>query len=146
MLEVFIAIGIVVSLGYYELTEISPGGLISPVYLALFIDQPSRIAGTIIVALVISLILKVLRKHLPIYGKRNFAVAVILGIIFKFILGDSMLISFLAIGSIVPGLIAYECDKQGAGATLASLAITCISLKVILVIMQGGYFIWEIGI
>jgi poly-gamma-glutamate biosynthesis protein PgsC/CapC len=141
MLEVFIGVGIFFSLIYYEITEISPGGLISPIYIALFIDQPMRILGTVVSAVIISFLLKVLRNYLPLYGKRNFAVAVMLGILFKLLLGDGILVSYLAIGSVVSGLIGYECDKQGVLPTIVSLLISGIVLKLVLVLFQGNYFI-----
>ncbi len=142
MLEIFIAIGVVASLIYYEITEISPGGLISPMYIALFIDQPKRIVGTILIAIVVCYILKYLAKYLPIYGKRRFVLAVVLGILIKLLLGNGSLGSFMAIGSIIPGLIAFECEKQGVVKTISSLLIVTLILKVLLIGLQGRYFIW----
>ncbi|SDK90984.1 poly-gamma-glutamate biosynthesis protein PgsC [Natronincola ferrireducens] len=141
MLEVFIGIGIIISLTYYEITELSPGGMISPIYLALFIDQPKRIIGTIIISVIIYYLLKLLSNYIPIYGKRTFALAIVLGIILKLIFVQSLFLPYLAIGSIIPGLIAFECDKQGVLPTLFSLFITSIILKVMLILMQGSYFI-----
>ncbi len=42
-----IILGIIISIIFYELTEISPGGVIVPGYIALFITQPGRIIMTI---------------------------------------------------------------------------------------------------
>jgi len=142
MLEIFIGIGIVISLIYYEITEFSPGGLISPVYLALFIDQPNRILGTVVMAIVISYALKALGRFFPLFGKRRFAIAVVIGILLKGILNIDMVGSFIAVGNIIPGLIAFECDKQGNLNTLLSLATVTILLKIILIMMQGSSIIW----
>lgn len=138
MLEEFIGIGIICSLLYYEWTDLSPGGLISPVYLALFIDQPLRIVGTIIIALVTSVFIKVLCLYLPIYGKRRFAIAVSAGILLKPLLIASSATSFMIIGNIIPGLIAIECDKQGSVSTITSLLIMTILLKGIMIVYNGG--------
>lgn len=142
MLEVFIGIGIITSLIYYELTELSPGGLISPVYLALFVDQPSRIFGTVIMAIAISIVLKALSRYLPLYGKRRFAIAVVTGLAFKGLMNIEAAGAFAAIGNIIPGLIAFECDKQGHAFTILSLVVVTIVLKVVLILMQGGAFAW----
>lgn len=142
MLEVFIGIGVVTSLIYYEITEISPGGLISPMYLVLFIDQPKRILGTVLIAVIICFMLKFIGKYLPIYGKRRFAIAVVLGIVLKLLISGVAVGSYTAIGSIIPGLIAFECDKQGVTSTCLSLFIVTVFLKILMIAMQGRYFLW----
>lgn len=139
MMEMFIGIGVIYSLLYYEFTEISPGGLITPVYLALFVDQSDRIIGTLFIAVVIYFVVRVLGRYLPIYGKRWFAVAIVMGIIFKSVVSGWFMVSYTAIGTIIPGLIAYECNKQGLLKTIASLGIVTILLKAVLILMQGSF-------
>ncbi|RXG66319.1 poly-gamma-glutamate biosynthesis protein PgsC, partial [Candidatus Atribacteria bacterium 1244-E10-H5-B2] len=46
-----IGIGIVVSFAFYEIVGLSPGGIVVPGYIALFLDQPIRILVTLLVAL-----------------------------------------------------------------------------------------------
>ena len=46
-IELFI-IGLIVGFLFFEITGISPGGVIAPAYIALFINQPSKIAMTIV--------------------------------------------------------------------------------------------------
>jgi poly-gamma-glutamate biosynthesis protein PgsC/CapC len=145
MFEVFIALGIIISLMYNEITDMSPGGLISPGYFALFMTQPSRIFSTLVMALLIGLVLKVLVKYLPIYGKRQFACAVTLAILFKLLLGDFIMssvelsVSINSIGVIIPGLIANDIMKQGAFKTVVSLVIVSTALFALLVLLKMFY-------
>jgi len=43
MITESLLIGLIVGLLFYELFEISPGGVISPGYFALFVNQPVRL-------------------------------------------------------------------------------------------------------
>lgn len=45
-----IGIGIIIGFLFYEVVGLSPGGIVVPGYLALFIDQPGRIVLTIGIA------------------------------------------------------------------------------------------------
>ena len=145
MFEVFIALGIILSLIYNEITDMSPGGLISPGYFALFMTQPSRLLSTLIMALLIGLVLRGLVKYLPIYGKRQFACAVTLAILFKLLLGDFIMssvelsVSINSIGVIIPGLIANDIMKQGAFKTVFSLIIVSTALFALLVLLKMVY-------
>lgn len=144
MFETFIAIGIIVSLVYYELTQLSPGGLITPGYLVLFFDQPQRLLATFVVAMVTMLVVRFLKKYLPIYGRRQFAVAVTVAIMIKLLMGHSNIggefgITWNAIGVIVPGLIANDMIKQSVVKTLYSAAIVSCFMFCIMLLMNGGF-------
>ncbi|NLM44398.1 MAG: poly-gamma-glutamate biosynthesis protein PgsC, partial [Clostridiales bacterium] len=43
MLDNIIVLGVIASIIFYEWTEISPGGVIVPGYIALFFNNPMRI-------------------------------------------------------------------------------------------------------
>ena len=45
-------LGIIISIIYYEITDISPGGIIVPGLLVMYITQPERILYTLVVALI----------------------------------------------------------------------------------------------
>ena len=51
-----IGIGVMVSFAFYEMVGFSPGGIVVPGYVALFLDQPIRILVTLLVALLTILI------------------------------------------------------------------------------------------
>jgi len=143
MYEVFISLGIVVSLIYNEITDLSPGGLISPGYLALFMNQPDRVFATVVVALLTYLITQGLIKVLPIYGKRQFATAVTIAIVIKLLVSSYQVdvfdstVTVHSIGVIVPGLIANDMIKQGKLKTLTSLGVVSFFMTGALLLMRN---------
>jgi poly-gamma-glutamate biosynthesis protein PgsC/CapC len=128
IIQLFIT-GLVIGFIFYELTGISPGGVIVPAYLALFIHEPERIAMTIVIALVIYLIIKFLGSYLILYGRRKFLLAVMLSFFLKLLIEariqpmPMMTIDLQSIGYIIPGIIANELGRQKITATLLSLGI-----------------------
>jgi len=140
ILQLFI-IGLVVGFIFYEITGISPGGVIAPAYLALFIYEPDRIIMTIIIALIVYAIVRILSTHLILYGRRKFLMAVLLSFFLKLLIDsviqpmDIMKLDLQSIGYIIPGLIANEMGRQKITSTLLSLGI------VTLIIFQVSLFI-----
>jgi poly-gamma-glutamate biosynthesis protein PgsC/CapC len=128
IIQLFI-IGLVIGFIFYELTGISPGGVIVPAYLALFMHEPQRIAMTIIIALVIYLIINFLGSYLILYGRRKFLLAVVLSFFLKLLIEariqplSMMTIDLQSIGYIIPGIIANELGRQKIIPTLLSLGI-----------------------
>lgn len=146
MFETFIAIGIIISLIYTEITDLSPGGMITPGYIALFIDQPMRIIATLFVAFITYFIIKIFKKHLAIYGRRQFAFAVITAILLKLTLGkyifhsSDISLTINSIGVIIPGLIANDMEKQSVDKTLISiLLVSSVLLAILMIINKGVY-------
>lgn len=131
IIEIFL-IGLVVGFLFYELVGISPGGVVAPAYLALYIYQPEKIAMTILLSLIILMVIKTLSKHLIIYGRRKLLLALILSFVLKLLI-DSYLqplsaikFDLQSIGYIIPGLIANEMTRQKIVPTLLSLGIVCL--------------------
>jgi poly-gamma-glutamate biosynthesis protein PgsC/CapC len=120
-------IGVLVSLGFIALTGIYPGGIIVPGYLVLFMDQPLRLAGTLIVALLTVLTYKLASRFMILFGKRRFVFMILAGGIWTFlwlaVLPHLFPLSpeFRVIGWVVPGLIANHFERQGIVITAASL-------------------------
>jgi len=120
-------IGLLISLLYIGITGLYPGGIIVPSYLVLFMDQPLRIAGTLIVALLALFCYKFASRYLILFGRRRFIFMILLGGIwtflwfqfFPFILPASL--EFRVIGWVIPGLIANNFERQGVFITTASL-------------------------
>jgi poly-gamma-glutamate biosynthesis protein PgsC/CapC len=142
-----VVLGIIASIIFYELTEISPGGIIVPGYIALFIDNPMRILFTVIVSITAFLAVKLLSNFTILYGKRKFAVFIIMSFLIKFLLGNFAEVTELAvsaslvIGYLVPGIIAQEIDRQGMTKTLSSMLVVAFAVKLLVmlakVISQG---------
>ncbi len=143
MLEAYFTVGIFISLLYDEWMDVSPGGLITPAYFALFMDQPMRLVSTGVIALLTVACLRLLSQWIPLYGKRQFAVAVGLAMVIKTVVNGLLavtvgdLVVLVAIGHIIPGLLANEMEKQGIVRTLLHTAIATIGIYGVLLLFQG---------
>lgn len=124
-----IILGVLISIIYYEITGISPGGIIVPGLLVMYINQPERMIYTVIVAVITFLIVKLISRYLIIYGRRRFVVMIVVSIIINILLqlilkGLSLnMLNISIIGYTIAGLIANDCYKQGIKKTIPSLAI-----------------------
>lgn len=121
-------IGLLISLIFTGITGFFPGGIIVPSYLVLFYNQPARIVGTLIAALLTLLCYRALSTWLILFGRRRFVLLLLIGGVWV-MLWQSLLPSifpasfeFRVIGWIIPGLIAGHFEKQGVMVTSASLA------------------------
>jgi poly-gamma-glutamate biosynthesis protein PgsC/CapC len=140
ILQLFI-IGLLVGFVFYEMTGISPGGVIVPAYFALFALDYERITVTVILALLVFVIIKFLSGYLIIYGRRRFLLAVVLSFFLKLLIEtqiqplEIMKLDLQSIGYIIPGIIANEFGKQKIAPTLLSLGI------VTMIILQISFFV-----
>ncbi len=130
-------IGLVLSLIYIGLTGLYPGGIIVPSFLILFIDQPLRITGTLIVALLTYYCYRLASNYWIIFGRRRFTFMILLGGIWTYLwmtLIPGILpisLEFRVVGWVIPGLIANNFERQGVFITTAS----------IMTVLAAGYFI-----
>ena len=138
MYDSAILLGILVSLFFTELTGL-PAGLVVPGYLVLCLHAPWRIVYTLLIAFVATLLCKLLSYVFILYGRRRFAMLLILTIALNFLVRSVEISPYNLniIGFVVPGIIAREFDRQGFLKTFVSLAITCAFLAAIL--MLFGY-------
>jgi poly-gamma-glutamate biosynthesis protein PgsC/CapC len=142
MLDIYtiLVIGILISIIFYELTDISPGGIIVPGLLVTYINSIERVIFTVIIALLTYLIVKFLSKYVLVFGKRRFALMIIisifLSIIFELITHalSGYLLSVSIVGYTIAGLIANDFYKQGVKKTLPALAICVCLLELIVII------------
>ena len=80
MVELAIAIGIALNLVFTELFGFTSAGLVVPGYLALYLDQPVRVAATFLVALATWAVVRFgLGRLVVLYGRRRFGVTVLIG-------------------------------------------------------------------
>ncbi|OPX89850.1 MAG: Capsule biosynthesis protein CapC [Pelotomaculum sp. PtaB.Bin104] len=131
-ISIVIILGVILSLLFTEITGILPAGLIVPGYLVLLIDLPQAIFLTFLISILTYLIVNFgVSKVTILYGKRKFvamiAVAVVLQLIMYAILPfDYRYISGLvAVGIIVPGLLANTIQRQGLATTFLSTGLLC---------------------
>lgn len=118
-----ILLGVLVSLLYTELTNLS-AGLIIPGYLALNLHSPLRLLFTLAVAAAAVGMCRLLARVVILYGRRRFALLILLTCLLSAAAKASGLVDISAIGIIIPGLIAREFDRQGFVTTLLSLGVT----------------------
>lgn len=131
-------IGLVLALLWAELTDVSPGGLIVPGYLALYLGQPLRVAATLAVALLTLAVYKGLARSLILFGRRRFVLMVLVGAALSqmWLLVAPGLVAAPAglrvIGLIIPGILASSLARQKAVPTLASLvAVSTLTFAVV---------------
>lgn len=144
-----IIFGIILSIIFYEITEISPGGLIVPAYIAFYINMPQRIIITIIAGILTFLIVKFISNHTIIYGRRKFALCIMISFMVRLILKyfniyivneyEIYILGGSVIGVIIPGIMAQEMDRHGIIRTVSSLMILSIFIKAVVeVIYKAG--------
>lgn len=145
MIEASIGLGIFLSLVFSELLGVMAGGIVVPGYIAMHLHEPSKVIGTLLVALIVFLILKILSKFMIIFGKRRMVLAILLG----FILGNlsrgyffwdasGLDVQLYSIGFIIPGLIANWMERQGVVRTISMLLITAVIVRLVTMIISGG--------
>ena len=135
-----ISLGLLFSLVCYLVTNLSPGGMITPGWLALILVQaPIRMLLIGIVVVLTYFIMRWVQRIVILYGKRLFASVVLLGVflqmaLFLFLLNEyPLLFARETLGFIVPGLIAYQLIRQPIVATvLATGAVTGLAYVVML--------------
>ena len=126
-----ILLGVVLSLIFTEITGLS-AGLIVPGYLALYLHSPGRIVCTLLLGLC-----KLLSQVLILYGRRRFAVLMLLTFFLSLALDAAGLLPFSPIGILMPGIIAREFDRQGFRDSLLAMAVTT-GLTALALLLVGG--------
>ncbi|KPK80987.1 MAG: poly-gamma-glutamate biosynthesis protein PgsC [Gemmatimonas sp. SM23_52] len=120
-------IGLLISLAFTALTGLYPGGIIVPSYLVLFIQEPARIAGTLIAALLTMAVYRLSCSWLILFGRRRFVFLVLVGGLWAFLWRAlfpaifPVSLEFRVIGWVIPGLIASHLERQGLVVTTAAL-------------------------
>lgn len=144
MIEAAVGLGVILSLIFSELLGASAGGIVVPGYIAMYLDQPSFIVGTVLVSLVTWGIIRIIGSFTLLFGKRRMVLSILIG----FILGWStraLLMSpnlidlkMQSIGYIIPGLIANWFERQGFIKTITTMIIAAVVVRITLIIISGG--------
>ncbi|MBT4399350.1 MAG: poly-gamma-glutamate biosynthesis protein PgsC [Bacteroidetes bacterium] len=122
-------IGLAITLVFISLTGYYPGGIIVPAYLVLFVDQPLRLIGTLVIAFMAWGLYRLASRYLILFGKRRFVFLILSGAIGAFVLSYILpqffpgSVELKVIGWVIPGLMASQLEKQGPLITLSALAI-----------------------
>lgn len=127
-------LGLLISLLFTGITGFYPGGIVVPSYLVLFMDQPQRIAGTLLAAFLTLLCFKFASRYLILFGRRRFVFMIMVGGIWTLLWSDvfpfifPLSLEFRVIGWVIPGLIANHLERQGVILTTASLITVTVAV------------------
>lgn len=120
-------IGLLAAVLYAELTEIYPGGIIVPAYVALYLDQPLKVLATVGIAFLSLITYRLLARFLIVFGRRRFVLFVLIGAVWAQVWAlvypqfFAPSIEMQAVGWIIPGLLANNLERQRILPTLASM-------------------------
>lgn len=143
MYDIAIALSVLASFALYETLGILTGGMVSAGYLCLFLEQPLRIASTLLLAILVHLSCRLLSRFVILPGRRRFAFVIVLGLILGWALEQLMLGLALIpqdiriIGHVVPGLIANDMYKQGVPRTLLGVLLSAALVRALLVVVSA---------
>ncbi|MFB7466862.1 poly-gamma-glutamate biosynthesis protein PgsC/CapC [Streptomyces sp. NPDC056224] len=134
-----IALGLLFSLVCYLTTNLSPGGMITPGWLALtLLEDLQRAALVVGVTVTTYALTLVVQRFVILYGKRLFAAVVLLGVLLQATVVIVLQMEFpllytnQTLGFIVPGLIGYQLVRQPKGATLLATGSATLMTYVVL--------------
>jgi len=145
-LTLAIGVGLLVCLLFVGYLGLMTGGMVVPGYLALAMHYPGTVVLTLIDALIVFGIVRVLSHFLIIYGRRRIALVILIaflsGVIMRMIFGSYYAVetfgsAFTVIGYIIPGLIALSMDRQGIIETITALLIASSVVRLVLIILIG---------
>ena len=135
-------LSLTLSLIFTEVTGLLPGGIVVPYYFALYLDDPVKVAATVVSALAAEGAVKLLSGVTILYGRRRFAMYLIIGVLEKilftyFYFGDSYMFFNLSmtIGYLVPGILGRQMERQGIGRTLGALAAVTLTIRLARVVL-----------
>lgn len=136
-----VLLGIIMAIVFYELTDISPGGIIVPGMLAYYVYDPRRIVMTVLVAVMASLMVRLLARHVILFGKRKYVVHIIIAAMIGLLVSlsissvDFAFLNVPLIGTIIAGILASDITKQGIVRTLVSLGIVLLITSMVVWIL-----------
>jgi poly-gamma-glutamate biosynthesis protein PgsC/CapC len=135
-----LGIGLVFALICYLTTNLSPGGMITPGWIALTLVQDAWQILVIVGMTALTFALtKVLERAVILYGKRLFAAIVLLSVLLQLTLfviikrDVPLLFTHQTLGFIVPGLVAYQLVRQPPMATVFATAAASAGTYVIMI-------------
>jgi len=136
-------LGLALTTAFVEFTGLYPGGIIVPSYLALYLRDPGRICGTVVVAILSWLSYQLLSHLFILYGRRRFVLIIFLGGLWSILWREffpiywSSHMNLMVIGWIVPGLIANTIERQGLWITLLSMGIVTVATYFLRLLLLG---------
>lgn len=142
MYDKIIIISIAISLLYSEITGISPGGIITSGYIALNINNPQKLIYTFVIVILSLYIVKFISKYAIIYGKRRFAIMILTSYILHLLISKFLTpeFNFTIIGTLIPGIIANQFEKQGILKSFVSMMFVVSIVVLIMLLLKMRVF------
>ncbi len=144
MVELALGIGIALNLILTEVCGLASAGLVVPGYLALYLNQPSRLLATWAVAVATAALVQLgFARIVVLYGRRRFGVTVLTGFLLNVLLSVTLRalppepLDLRAIGFIVPGLIANQILVQGFLPTFGMTFLVAALTRALLALLTG---------
>lgn len=123
----------------------SAGGIVVPGYIALYLDKPLQILGTLAVSLLTWGIIRIIGMFTLLFGKRRMVLSILIGFILGWASRNLIFhnvtiydLQMQSIGYIVPGLIANWFERQGFLKTLSTMMIAAVLVRLILMVVFAG--------
>jgi len=145
VIEAAVGLGVIISLIFTEMLGASAGGIVVPGYIALYLDKPLQILGTLVVSTITWLIIRFIGLFTLLFGKRRMVLSILIGFILGWASRNLIFhnvtiydLQMQSIGYIVPGLIANWFERQGFMKTLSTMMIAAILVRLILMVIFGG--------
>ena len=134
-----IAIGLVFGFFFYEWFGLSAGGFVVPGYIALQLNNPLILAGTLTISLLTYLSVKIASRYAILYGRRRFILMILTGFAWQWafkllvVQRSAFIDESDILGFIIPGLIANEMERQRILPTLLALLIISVMVRLTLI-------------
>jgi poly-gamma-glutamate biosynthesis protein PgsC/CapC len=145
VVQAAVGIGVIISLIFSELLGASAGGIVVPGYLALYLDKPLQILGTLLISLATWGIIRIIGNFTLLFGKRRMVLSILIGFILGWasrmlVLNDLTVtqLQMQSIGYIVPGLIANWFERQGFLKTISTMGIAAVLVRLVLMVVFHG--------
>ena len=145
MLPEAIGLGLIVSLFFSEVLGLTASGLVVPGYMALYLNQPLMVMGTLLAGIVTMLIVQLIGRFILLYGRRTMVLCVIVGYLVGQavppLLGTGLgtqAMDIGVIGYIISGLIGYWMVRQGILETIGTVLTSSFIVRLILILVHGG--------
>jgi hypothetical protein len=140
MTTLALGIGLIFSLTCYLLTNLSPGGMITPGWIGVILVE-TPIQGLVVVGITILTYVgtRLLQKFVILYGKRLFAAVVLTGVLLQLtayiLVQRDLPLLFIneTLGFVVPGLITYQLVRQPPMATLIAVGSTSAATYIVVI-------------
>lgn len=145
IVQAAVGMGVIISLMFSELLGASAGGIVVPGYIALYLDRPLQILGTLVISLLTWAIIRIIGNFTLLFGKRRMVLSILIGFILgwlsRILVVQDITIHQLqmqSIGYIIPGLIANWFERQGFWKTVSTMGVAAILVRLVLMVVFGG--------